>query len=88
MDELTHLIEILTQIGPLGTVALSLVVLWQGLKQGKNLDNLKENHLHEVKESLNRLEKLISDSQERQASILNEIKTGIEIIKVKMNGKK
>lgn len=88
ITDITNFLNVLKEIGPLGTIALSLIVILQGQRQKENIDNLKENHLHEVKDSIERLENIMKESQTLQTSILNEIKIGIEVIKVKLNNTK
>lgn len=41
------------------------------------------NHLHEISETLNRMEQ----GQMRMEGKLDDIKTGVEVVKVKINGK-
>jgi hypothetical protein len=80
MSELT---TILTQATPLGVVALSLFIILQLIKQKRSLNDLKNNHLHDVSESLVRIEGILT----RQSETLSEIKTGIEVVKAKLNGR-
>jgi hypothetical protein len=80
---MTELTTILTQATPLGVVALSLFIILQLITQKRSIDNLKNNHLHSVGESLNRIEDILN----RQSETLSDIKTGIEVVKTKLNRK-
>lgn len=80
MSELT---TILTQATPLGVAALSLFIILQLIRQKKEITNLRDNHLHEVKEGLERIEAILN----RQTEMLQSISTGIEIVKTKLNGR-
>ena len=80
MSELT---AILTQATPLGVVALSLFIILQLIRQKRAITNLRDNHLHEVKEGMERIENILN----RQSDTLQGINTGIEVIKTKLNGR-
>ncbi len=80
MSELT---AILTQATPLGVVALSLFIILQLIRQKRAITNLRDNHLHEVKDGLDRIENILN----RQSEMLQNISTGIEVIKTKLNGR-
>ncbi|MCL4405228.1 hypothetical protein M1295_01470 [Patescibacteria group bacterium] len=80
MSELT---TILTQATPLGVVALSLFIILQLVRQKKEITNLRDNHLHEVKDGMERIEVILN----RQTEMLQNIYTGIEILKIKLNGR-
>jgi hypothetical protein len=80
MSELT---TILTQATPLGVVALSLFIILQLIRQRRSINNLRDNHLHSVTDSLNRIEEMLN----RQLEMLSDIKTGIEVVKTKLNGR-
>ena len=80
MSELT---TILTQATPLGVVALSLFIILQLIRQKRAITNLRDNHLHDVKEGLERIEAILN----RQTEMLQSIYTGIEIVKTKLNGR-
>ena len=80
MSELT---EILTQATPLGVAALSLFIILQLIRQKRAITNLRDNHLHEVKEGMQRIENVLN----RQTEMLQNISIGIEIVKTKLNGR-
>ena len=79
---MTEVLKILAEFSPLATVALALLIIFQLVKQkagNKNISEIKENHLHEIKDCLLRIENKLNK--------LDIIETGIEVIKVKLNGK-
>ncbi len=80
MSELT---TIVTQATPLGVAAFSLFIILQLIRQKREITNLRDNHLHEVKEGIQRIENALN----RQTEILQNISTGIEIVKTKLNGR-
>ena len=66
---------------PLGVAGLALGILFYYIRRGNNtnkkIDNLSTNHLHEIKESLQRME-----------GTLNRMSDNIIFIKAKINGQK
>ncbi len=80
---MSELLTILTQATPLGVVALSLFIILQLIRQKRAITNLRDNHLHEVKDGLDRIENILN----RQSEMLQNISTGIEVIKTKLNGR-
>ena len=66
---------------PLGVAGLALGILFYYIRRGNNtnkkIDSLSNNHLHEIKESLQRME-----------GTLNRMSDNIIFIKAKINGQK
>ncbi len=71
------LITLITDSSPLSVIALSLIIILMLIRQKRNVDNINNNHLHEMTETLKRIE--------GQLDKLNKIEIGIEIIKSKLN---
>jgi len=83
---MSEVLEILKDFSPVATIALALLIILQLVRQTstkKSVDALSNNHLHEVKESLNRIENILTRSCDK----LDNVTTGIEIIKTKLNNK-
>ena len=71
------LITLITTSSPLSVIALSLIIILMLIKQKRNVDSINNNHLHEMTETLKRIES--------QLEKLDKIEIGIEIIKSKLN---
>ena len=70
------MMEILTtisQFGPFATIALSLVIIWQMSEKAKKIDNIADNHLHEVLETLKRIESKMDSIDEKVIIIKTKI---------------
>jgi hypothetical protein len=80
---MTELTTVLTNATPLGVVALSLFIILQLVWQKRSINSIKDNHLHGVAEALERIENILN----RQSETLSDIKTGIEVLKTKLNGR-
>ncbi len=77
MDFLKDSIYLLYNSSPLSTISLSLIIILMLIKQKRNVDSINNNHLHEITETLKRIE--------GQLDKLDKIEIGIEIIKSKLN---
>lgn len=70
-------LTILQNFSPIGVIALSLVIIWQLIKNKERISNLQENHLHglpEMNETLKRLE----SKSDKTVEILTQINTKIK----------
>ena len=92
MSELEIIKEIVSVVGSGGTVAVLLIMWKLGIfrnngdtnkETNDKLDLIKDNHLHEVSESLNRIERSLERNGEKLEKIV-ELSTHI---KARLNGK-
>lgn len=56
MEEIKLILSVLKEFSPMGTIALALIVIWQLVKQRKDVKVLKDNHSHEIIDALKRIE--------------------------------
>ena len=80
MDLLLQILQILSNFSPLGVIALLGVVIFMLVKAKQEVagkvDVLADNHLHEVNDSLRRIETLLQD-----------INTNVIWLRARANGK-
>ena len=80
------------EASPLGIAGLSLLLSIMIFKRQRGnsseLVGLRENHLHDIKESLSRIEKCLNEGQDKQSALLYDIKSGVEVINTKLNRKR
>lgn len=88
---MTEFINQLNNLTPLGVIALLGIVIYNLIvNRGKNnhdqenFENLRDNHLHEIRDSLNRIENSLNRNNEMTNRILNDL----TYIKARINGKK
>jgi F0F1-type ATP synthase membrane subunit b/b' len=82
MDNFVQTNSYLTNTTLLGVVVLSLFIILQLVWQKRSINSIKDNHIHSVAETLERIENILN----RQSETLSDIKTGIEVVKTKLNG--
>ena len=76
---MSEVIMILEKASPMGAIVLSLVVILLQIRQRNGVTELKENHLHELKDTLERIEKKLDK--------LNDIGIGIAVLNTKLSKK-
>jgi hypothetical protein len=78
----------LLDLGGMGVAFIALVILYLQTRKnqqfGSDLEEIKDNHLHEVKTVLDELNK----KSDCQTEILHDIKETLIRMETKMNGKK
>ena len=84
------IVSALSDISAIGVAALSLIVVFFYLRKTKNgqsfgprLDEVADNHLHEISETLKRIE----INQRTMTANQNTIINSLTWVKAKMNGK-
>lgn len=76
-----HLLEILKDFSPMATIALALVIIYQLTKGDKKISTIKDNHLHDLPEMKNTLDRLERKSDETNREVIRLLTE----INVKMN---
>lgn len=77
---MTEILEILSNFSPVATIALALVIILQLINQKKNVDNIKFNHLHELNDTLVRIEGKLEK--------LNDIQRGLDKVQTLIENKR
>lgn len=80
----------LNNLTPLGVIALLGLVIYylvknKGLPAPKNsIEKIEKNHLHEIKETLGRIERFLIENNR----LTNEINNNITWVKARLNGQR
>lgn len=77
------LVSLIRDFTPLSAIGLSLVIIYYLIRNQQSVKNIKENHLHEVIDQLQRL----NETASRLESGQNQVARDIIYIKTKINGK-
>ena len=80
---MVELLRVVNEFTPLGIAALALVILLYSISNRKNVNNVRDNHLHEIKELITE----VVSSNKRQEDMLQKMNDNIIYIKTKQNGK-
>lgn len=85
---MTEILEVLKDFSPFATIALALLIIFQLVMQrktSKGVDRLGTNHLHEIKETLLRMEQNQNLCAGRLEGKLDKLIISTELIKEKLN---
>jgi hypothetical protein len=92
-----NLLTTLNSFTPLGLVGLSLFIIWQMIKNNKDVNLIKNNHLHHIGDdvgilaekldrlntTMERIEDNLSNHSQDEIRLMNEVKTKLEVIEAK-----
>jgi len=69
MSEAIKILQIIQNFSPMAAVALALFIILQLINQKKNVNTIKNNHLHELNDTLIRIEKKLDKLDDIQQSL-------------------